>query len=332
MNIKQAIFFLLILIAHQSCIETQSSKGYKQKSAKKYSIPETDISVDSNTVFTLFGTPLPPKQLGGRDASTFQRQLKRAYERYLEKPEEIDIIIEYGRKLSNIGLYYESIKVFSEGLEKHPSSFRLLRHRGHRYITIRQFDLAIDDLQRAAFYSRPAKNEIELDDIRKRNKSFISNDKFNIYYYLGIAHYLKGSYDKCISSFKKCATFANNDELKVCVTHWFYLTYQKIGNEKAANDLLLPITRKTKAIYNSEYLNLLMVYKGLYEPATVLSYAENEDKSINPVLGYGIANWYLFKGEIEKPTRILDLVLQSHSWDCLEYIATESYIKSMQGL
>ncbi len=324
--------FLFVLIALQGCLETQSSKGYKKKAAKKYSIPKSDIEIDSNTVFTVFGTPLPPKTQTGRDANLREKQLKNAEERYKIAPQNINNAINYGRKLSNVGLYYESIRVFSEGLDQNPSSFRLLRHRGHRYITIRQFDLAIEDLQRAAFYSRPAKNEVEQDDLGKTSENALSNDKFNIYYYLGIAHYLKGNYDKSISSFKKCATYVDNNDLLVAVTHWFYLTYKKIGNEKAAADLLLPITRKTKVIQNSEYLNLIMVFKGIYEAETVLSYAENDDKSLNPTLAYGVANWYLFRGDIDKSTRIFDLILQNDSWELLEYISTECYIKSTQSL
>jgi tetratricopeptide (TPR) repeat protein len=326
------LYSFIILITISACIETQSSKGYKNKTAKKYTIPKSDIEVDSNTVFTLFRTPLPPKQFSGREGLSKQKELLKAQEIHINAPNDISKNILYGRRLADIGLYYEAIKIFSEGLDVNPTSFRLLRHRGQRYITIRQFDLAIEDLQRAAFYSRPAKNETEYEFDGNNPEDALTNDKFNIYYYLGIAHFLKGNYDKAISSFKKCQSYATNNDLLVALTHWFYLTYRKIGNETSALQLLAPISKRMKVIKNSDYLNLLLVFKGALDAETALANAENENKSLNPRIGFGVAHWYLFKGDIDKSTRIFDLVLLNDRWESVEYIATESYLKNTQGL
>ncbi|MFT7234198.1 MAG: tetratricopeptide (TPR) repeat protein, partial [Cyclobacteriaceae bacterium] len=289
---------VIITATMVGCIETQSSKGYKLEAPKTYSIPQNNVEIDSNTVFTVFGTPLPPRELSNKDRKIREEKLAESKLKFDKNPNEIENIIWYGRWLAYSGLYYEAIKIYSLGLEKFPTSHQLLRHRGHRYITIRQFDLAVEDLQKAAFYSRPGKNKVEIDGIPNRYNKSISNDKFNIFFHLGLAHYLKGNYDKAISSFKKSLTFSNNNDLLVQATDWFYLTYRKLGNEKAAEELLLPINKKMKVLENVDYLNRLLVYKGEYQAEKVLSYAENSDNSLSPILAYGIGNWYLFKGDV----------------------------------
>ena len=39
---------------------------------------------------------------------------------------------------------------YTEGIEKFPQDARFYRHRGHRYISIREFDRAIRDFEHAA--------------------------------------------------------------------------------------------------------------------------------------------------------------------------------------
>src|SRR5688572_18192845 len=59
--------------------------------------------------------------------------------------------------------YDEAIEIFSRGLQRYPESYKLYRHRGHRYITVRDFKKAISDLQRAADLLPPDSLEIEPD-------------------------------------------------------------------------------------------------------------------------------------------------------------------------
>ncbi|MFY0599529.1 MAG: hypothetical protein JXR03_07640 [Cyclobacteriaceae bacterium] len=325
---KYFCYFSLISVLF-GCIETQSSKGYKEESKKTYAIPKTDIKVDSNTVFSAFGNPLPPKEFAGNERKD---KLEAAILNFKRDPEDLNNIIWMGRWMGYNGLYYEAIKAFSSGLEKYPTSHKLLRHRGEYYIIIRQFDLAVEDLQRAAFYSRPAINETEKNGLSSRYERPISNYKFNIYFFLGAAHYLNGSYDKAISSFKKCLAYCDNDDLLVRASDWFYLTYRKLGNEKAAEELLVPITKKLKVKENVDYLNRIMVYKGVYNEEKVLAYAKNKDKSLTPILAYGIANSYILKGNVERASQIYELMLLNKSWETLEYIAAEVELKSLQRL
>src|SRR6185369_7633408 len=60
-----------------------------------------------------------------------------------------DNLIWLGRRTAYLGHYKAAIQIFTQGAEKFPDDARFLRHRGHRLVTLRCFDLAIADLNHA---------------------------------------------------------------------------------------------------------------------------------------------------------------------------------------
>lgn len=69
---------------------------------------------------------------------------------YEASPGNVDNIIWYGRWTAYKGDFREAIRIYTEGISKFPDDARLYRHRGHRYISIREFDRAILDFEKAA--------------------------------------------------------------------------------------------------------------------------------------------------------------------------------------
>ncbi|MEQ8240556.1 MAG: tetratricopeptide repeat protein [Cyclobacteriaceae bacterium] len=327
-----AIFPFLILFG---CIEIQSSKSpietFKQEKDTTIAVTNT-INNQESLVYSLKGAPFPEKKMSLQSRARRETQLDEARSTFEQDPDNLDNIIWYGRRLSYMGFYRQAINVYSTGLEKFPTSYKLYRHRGHRYITTREFDNAIEDLQNAAFYSRPAINSQEPDGIPNRINKPLSNDKFNIFYHLGIAYYLKGNYDKAISSFRKCLTFSDNDDLLIATTDWFYMTYRKIGNIDAANELLENIDPGTRVIENWSYLNRILMYKQIITPEKVLDKAVRADESYNPLTAYGVGNWYLYNGKVEAAKNVYQRILMSDSWDTFGYIASEVDMLNLENL
>src|SRR5213592_873113 len=65
-------------------------------------------------------------------------------------PRNVDRIIALGVAQSGVRQYREAIATFTRGLQIAPNNGLLYRWRGHRYLSTRQFDKAMDDLQRGA--------------------------------------------------------------------------------------------------------------------------------------------------------------------------------------
>ena len=60
-----------------------------------------------------------------------------------------DAMIWVGRRLGYLWRYQDAIAQFTKGIERYPNDPRFYRHRGHRYITVRQFDKAVADFDKA---------------------------------------------------------------------------------------------------------------------------------------------------------------------------------------
>ncbi len=308
---------LLMLV---SCIKTETSDG---------SAPPTHATDSVNTqetaqpILSVQGQPFPPKAFEGGQKQRRIQQLAAARQKYEGQPDSIEYIIWYGRRLGYLGRYLEAIEVYSQGLVQHPESFKLLRHRGEAYITVRNFDAAKSDLEKAAFFSRNAPNEIEPDGLPNRLNRPLTNTKFNIWYHLGLTYYLKGNFDQAISAYKKCLEASDNDDLIVATSTWLYRTYVKIGNTEEALAILNPIDSNMRLIENRPYLNILMLFKNELTPERIYEIAIRRDNSLDPTVGYGLGNWYVLQGQVETASETFDQVLAGTSWDSFGYIASE---------
>ena len=77
-----------------------------------------------------------------------------------------DALIWTGRHLGYLGRYREAIATFGTGIARFPEDPRFLRHRGHRWITVRELDSAVADLSRAAAMIAGRPDRIMIDGLR----------------------------------------------------------------------------------------------------------------------------------------------------------------------
>lgn len=326
MFIRSSIL-LSIVILMQSCLKTESSSGTYDQSQEISS--NSLLDDESYEAISLFGKPLTRPELTGAALQKREYEFSLAKKDYDNFPDSLEFIIWYGRQLGYMSRFKDAIQVFSEGLTLFPDSYQLYRHRGHRYITLRKFDAAIVDLEKAAFHIREVPLEIEKDGIPNRLNKPLSSTQFNIWYHLGLAYYFKGNYDKAISAYKKCMEVSNNDDLLVATTDWLYMTYQKIGNQEAANDLLIPIKRNMNIIENDAYHKRLLMYKGLINPEKILGQSNGNDLLQLVTQGYGVGNYYLSKGNLLRARQVFQRILDTEYWAAFGYIAAEVEMVNM---
>src|SRR5262249_51186543 len=98
---------------------------------------------------SLLGDTLRTFPLSATVRARYEQQLAEARRAYEHTPENADSIIWYARRLGYLGRIRESIAVYTHGILLYPNDPWMYRHRGHRYITVREFDNAIGDLERA---------------------------------------------------------------------------------------------------------------------------------------------------------------------------------------
>lgn len=130
---------------------------------------------------SLLGKPLFAPRLPLDDMQERGQKLGRAHMNYMLNPGNQQSLIWFGRRLAYLGRYNESIDVFTEGIDSFPESYRLRRHRGHRFITLRKFDEAIEDLTRAVELIEGVPDEIEPDGLPNAMGVARSTTHTNIY-------------------------------------------------------------------------------------------------------------------------------------------------------
>ncbi len=218
--------------------------------------------------------------------------------------------------------YMTAIKIFTEGIESFPADPRFYRHRGHRYITIREFDLAIKDLSFAAQLIDGTENQVEPDGQPNAQNIPISTTHGNIWYHLGLAFYLKQDWDNALDAYKNCLLSSKYPDNVASSTHWLYMISRRMGNDTEAEELLDNIFAEMKIIENFSYHRLCLFYKGELAEDELLD--EGAEASSNDAVLYGLANWYFYNGNKDRAKEIMEEILEKDSWHSFGYIAAEA--------
>jgi tetratricopeptide (TPR) repeat protein len=207
---------------------------------------------------SLLGKPLYP----AAPSQKMLDQLAEAKRNYAADPDDADNIIWYGRRTAYTGDFRGAIEIYTEGIEKFPEDDRMYRHRGHRYISIREFDLAIADLEQAAKLIEGKENEMEPDGQPNAQNIPVSSRHGNIWYHLGLAYYLKHDWENALRAYQNGFDSGRNDDNRVSTTHWLYSISRRMGDEERAAKFLEVITPDMNIIENFSYHKLCLLSFG----------------------------------------------------------------------
>ena len=286
-------------------------------------MPTIELPGEPET-FSLFGEPLFKTPLRPETMETQQKLYNEARKNWEKDPDDPDNIIWLGRRTAYIGNFRESIAIYSMGIEKHPQDPRMYRHRGHRFISLRFFDQAINDFEKAAELIEGKPDEIEPDGMPNERGVPVSSLHFNIWYHLGLAYYLKADFEKALHAYEMCMKASEIDDKVIATAHWYYMTLRRLGRETEADNILEPITADMDVIENYHYHKCLMMYKGENTPEALMKEARDMGDLGLVTIGYGVANWYHYNGNIERATAILREIIGAVGWAGFGYIAAEA--------
>ena len=282
---------------------------------------------------SLLGQLLVPPALPAATRQTYEQRLAEAQQAYQRTPNNPDSLIWLGRRTAYLGRYREAIVIFGEGIEKHPRDARMYRHRGHRFITVRELARAIADFERADSLVRGKPDEVEPDGIPNALGTPTSTLHSNIRYHLGLAYYLQGNFAKAVELYTRdvaAARAAGNADMLVASSHWLYMALRRSGQAAEAARVLEPITRELSVIENGSYHRLLLMYKGLLAADSVLPRKPDGETDFGTVegvtVGYGVANWHLYNGRAEQAAAMFARILESPQWAAFGFLAAEAEV------
>ena len=260
--------------------------------------------------------------IAGTPSETVLENLATAKGKYESDPNDADNIIWLGRRLGYVQDYRGAIEMFSEGIEKHPEDARFYRHRGHRYISIREFDRAIVDFEKAAVLIEGTEDVVEPDGAPNAAGIPVSTLHSNIWYHFALAYYLNGDLDNALRIYEIAIAQAPNDDMRVATTHWHYMTLRLLGREDDAVAVLDPIHEDMNVIESMPYHQLCLLYKGEAETGRVLD--ANVTEAGGDSAMYGIANWHYYNGRADEAKAGFEDMLTKSGWASFGRIAAES--------
>ncbi|WP_417464032.1 tetratricopeptide repeat protein [Kordiimonas sp.] len=251
-----------------------------------------------------------------------QKKLLEARAEYEANPDDADALVWYGRRMGYTGDFRAAISIFTMGIEKHPDDARMYRHRGHRYISVREFDRAIADLEKAASLIKGTENVIEPDGMPNAQNIPVSTLHGNIWYHLGLAYYLKHDWDNALRAYLEARAASRLDDNVVSTTHWIYMILRRMGREEDAKQAVSMITKDMDVIENFGYYELCKMYAGLQDLDATL---KNSPGGIQGAgVTYGVINWHLYNGRVEEAANLIQSFVNGEGWASFGYIAAEA--------
>ena len=246
-----------------------------------------------------------------------------AKKKFNENKKDPDALIWFGRRAAYLGNYEEAINIFTTGIQDHPQDARMLRHRGHRYISTRQYDKAIVDFEKAVTLIKNQEDKIEPDGLPNSRNIPISTLHGNIWYHLGLAHYLKNDMDNALKAFSNRTVTERYDDNIVSGGHWLYMILSRKGQSKEADAAIEEVDIDMDIIENGIYHKMCLFYKQLI--------SESDLKPVDPkssasnVYNYGMGNWYLYqKKDTIQARKYYEQLLEHGNKYSFAYLAAES--------
>jgi len=253
-------------------------------------------------VISLLGVSLYATPAEGVELRKLELELAEAEAAYKANPSDPELLIMYGRRTAYLWRYHEAIEIYSQGLEQFPENEMLYRHRGHRYISIRDFDRAVDDLTIA---------------------SLLNGSDFDIWYHLGLAQYLKGDFAAAEQSYLQCLTTAVDDDSLIAISNWLYITLRRQGRMGEAESVLARITEFMEVVENGSYYGLLLFYKGMKSEEELVAESAGSELE-RATISYGLGCWHLYNGNPVKAEEYFRTCVSGKYWPAFGFITAEA--------
>lgn len=220
-------------------------------------------------------------------------------------PGNVDRIIALGIAQSGVRRYREAIETFTRGLAIAPNNAMLYRWRGHRHLSVREFDKAMADLT---------------------NGNRIDSTNYGIWYHLGIVRFARGNFAGAADAFAQGQPRAPDAGELAGSTDWLWMSLSRAGRSAEATAMLnrhpdsLPIA--------NAYAQRLRLYRGEIGPEAVITPADTSDIQV-ATLSYGLGNWYLVRGDTTKARAYFKRSVASGGWPGFGFIMSEVELKRL---
>jgi tetratricopeptide (TPR) repeat protein len=224
-------------------------------------------------------------------------------------PEDADTLLALGFALASRWHYQAAIEVYGRAIARAPDRAVLYRHRGHRSVSLRRFDLAVTDLERAA----------QLDTA-----------SFDIWYHLGLARYLRGDFAGAAAAYRRSLDAARSVDDTVAACDWLWMSLRRDGRADEAAALAAGVGEGWQVVENTAYHLRLLFYSGR-RTEEALREAMTNGPLEEATVGYGLGTYLLLQGDTARARDVFRRIAAGPYWPAFGFIAAETDLERSGG-
>lgn len=231
--------------------------------------------------------------------------IARAQSALAADPRNVEKIIQLGLAQSGVRQFREAIETFTRGLAIAPNDPMLYRWRGHRYLSVREFDRALADLTRGT----------QLD-----------STNYGAWYHLGIVQYARGDFAAAAAAFERAQPRAPDAGELAGATDWLWMSLSRAGRTAEARAML--DRRPDSLPTTNAYAQRLKLYRGEIPPEQVITGGDTADVQL-ATLTYGLGNWYLLRGDSARARDWFERSVRSGGWPAFGFMVSEIELRRL---
>ena len=230
----------------------------------------------------------------------------RAEQALAADPRNVDRIIALGVAQSGARQFREAIETFTKGLAIAPNNALLYRWRGHRHLSVREFDKALADFTAGAR---------------------IDSSVYGIWYHLGIVRFVRGEFRDAAAAFSRAQSMAPDAAELAGATDWLWMSLSRAGRVAEAKAML--DRRIDSPDVKNAYAQRLKLYRSEIGPDALFTPADTADVQV-ATLAYGLGNWYLVRGDTARARAAFQRSVASGGWPGFGFIVSEAELRRMR--
>ena len=222
-------------------------------------------------------------------------------------PRNVQRFIDLGVAQAGARQMREAVRTFTRALAVAPNDPMLLRWRGHRHLSVREFDRAMADLTRG--YGLDSTN-------------------YGILYHLGVLRFVRGDFNAAADAFARAQPRAPDAGERAGATDWLWMSLQRAGRAAEADAMLArhPDSLATTVAYAKR----LRLYRGEIGPDALFTPSDTSDIDV-ATLAYGLGDWYMVKGDTARARAQFERSVKSGGWPAFGFIASEAELARMRA-
>ena len=221
-------------------------------------------------------------------------------------PRNVPRFIELGIAQSGARQMQEAVQTFTRALAIAPNDPMLYRWRGHRNLSVRNFDGAMADLTRG----------YGLDSLN-----------YGILYHLGVLRFVRGDFNGAADAFRRAQPRAPDGGELAGSTDWLWMSLQRAGR---ATEAVAMLARRPDSLpTTAAYARRLRLYRGELTPDALFAPSDTGDVDV-ATLSFGLGNWYLVKGDTARARTQFERSVKSGGWPAFGFIASEAELARLR--